>query len=108
MMTHGLKIDINTMNIESENNNKKTRVGILGGSFDPPTLSHLFIGAELLNQKIVDEVWYIPCGYRTDKKLTDGQIRIEMLKNAIDEFFWASRDKIKIDDIEIQNGSLIP
>jgi len=31
-----------------------------------------------------------------------------MLKNAIDEFFWASRDKIKIDDIEIQNGSLIP
>jgi len=86
----------------------KKRIAIIGGSFDPPTLSHLFIGAELLNQKLCDEIHYIPCGYRSDKDLTNGDLRMKMLNAAINEFFWASKDQVKIDDIEIKNGQIIP
>lgn len=31
-----------------------------------------------------------------------------MLTKGRDEFFWANKDKVKVDDIEIKNGKLIP
>ncbi len=48
----------------------KKSVAILGGSFDPPTISHLQLASETLNTcPTIDEVWIIPCGSRPDKKL---------------------------------------
>jgi nicotinic acid mononucleotide adenylyltransferase len=44
------------------------RVGILGGSFNPPTIGHQLMAVEVLNLNLVDEVWMVPCGYREDKK----------------------------------------
>ena len=32
---------------------------------------------------------------------------MDLLRAGIDEFFWASKDKVKIDDIEIENGPII-
>ena len=50
----------------------------------------------------------IPCGNRPDKKLnTKGEMRLEMVKRAIDDYFPRGYP-VKVDDIEIQNGDSIP
>lgn len=62
---------------------KTLRTGILGGSFDPPTIAHALMAAELLNKKQVDEVVFVPCGSRDDKVLTAGSHRLKMLQLMI-------------------------
>ena len=46
---------------------KKKKIGVHGGSFDPPTNDHLRMAAESLNLLDIDEVWMVPCGSRPDK-----------------------------------------
>ncbi len=63
-------------------NNKPQTVAILGGSFDPPTISHIQIASEIYNtHEDIDAVWIIPCGDgRGDKSLkTKAVHRIKML-----------------------------
>ncbi|WNS74370.1 nicotinate-nucleotide adenylyltransferase [Bacillus sp. DTU_2020_1000418_1_SI_GHA_SEK_038] len=36
------------------------RIGILGGTFDPPHLGHLIIANEVLNTFELDEIWFMP------------------------------------------------
>jgi nicotinate-nucleotide adenylyltransferase len=38
-----------------------TKVGILGGTFDPPHLGHYAIAEAVLGRKLVDAVWFLPC-----------------------------------------------
>lgn len=38
-----------------------TRVGILGGTFDPPHLGHKSIAQAALDNNKVDVVWFLPC-----------------------------------------------
>ena len=45
------------------------RVALYGGAFDPPHQGHLSIIANLCSLPFVNEVWVLPCGDRTDKKL---------------------------------------
>lgn len=86
---------------------KMFKTGILGGSFDPPTLAHALMAAELLNKHIVDKVVFVPCGARDDKVLTSGEHRLKMLKLMIDHVFPPT-NSIEINDIEIKNGRMIP
>lgn len=48
---------------------KKKNIAVLGGTFDPPTISHLQIVCEVYNTfNDIDEVWFVPCGdERQDK-----------------------------------------
>jgi len=87
---------------------RKRRIGILGGSFNPPTMGHIQIAAEAINLRHVDESWIIPCGTRPDKKITtSGEKRLEMVQILVDSFF--ERDfPIKVNDIEIRNKEYIP
>ncbi len=80
------------------------RVGILGGSFNPPTIGHQLMAVEVLNLNLVDEVWMVPCGYREDKKypVSDEQ-RLEMTKLLIEDIDSNQfKIKIKVDSIEIK------
>ena len=59
---------------------KKLKVAILGGSFDPPTISHLQVASETINILGYDEVWMIPCGRRPDKlHISPPEIRLKMV-----------------------------
>lgn len=61
------------------------KVALFGGSFNPIHNGHLQIANELIAEKIVDEVWLIPCGnHAFDKKLAKGNDRMEMIKLAIE------------------------
>ncbi len=46
------------------------------------------MAAEVINLGHVDEVWMIPCGYRSDKQImTDGKDRLHMIKLIVSDFF---------------------
>ena len=84
------------------------KIGILGGSFDPPTISHLQLASEALNVLKIDEIWMIPCGVRTDKQLkTEAHQRLYMVERAIKDYFPEGYP-IKTNDIEVANGPSIP
>ena len=41
---------------------KRPRIGLLGGSFDPPHLAHLALGRVALSQLTLDELRWLPAG----------------------------------------------
>ena len=57
------------------------RIGVFGGSFNPPHLMHLNIAKELLRLKYLDKVIFVPTGNKYNKDdLIDIKYRIEMIK----------------------------
>lgn len=44
------------------------RIGILGGTFDPPHIAHLRIAEEVRINFALDEVWFIPASHPPHKK----------------------------------------
>ena len=38
------------------------RIGVLGGTFDPPHIAHLILAEQAREQVALDEVWFIPAG----------------------------------------------
>lgn len=51
----------------SPSGGSKRRVAIYGGAFDPPTVDHMRLCAQILRSASVDEVWLTPSGPRPDK-----------------------------------------
>lgn len=64
------------------------RIGIYGGSFDPPHLAHLILAQEALEQLALDEVVFVPA-FRSPFKLESTPVsaedRCEMVSLAISE-----------------------
>lgn len=79
------------------------KIGILGGSFDPPHLGHFLIAEQVNEQLGLDQVWLMPM-YSTkahdkvfQKKLSSVEDRIAMAKIL-------ESDKIKVSDFEIKHN----
>lgn len=58
------------------------KIGIFGGSFDPPGIHHRLVAESLLTLHCVDQLMVIPCGTRKDKILPDGLDRMNMIEMA--------------------------
>lgn len=60
------------------------RIGLLGGTFDPPHLAHLRIAEEARIAFSLSEIWFIPAGYPPHKEIPPSpfEVRLEMLKLA--------------------------
>ncbi len=58
------------------------KIGIFGGSFNPPHKMHIDIALNLINKKYVDKVIYVPTGnqYKYKNNLVQDKYRYEMLK----------------------------
>lgn len=77
------------------------RVGILGGSFNPPHLGHSAMARFALEQKKVEEVWVIPCfEHPFNKPLALFENRFEMCRLA----FKNLGGSIQILDLEKRLG----
>lgn len=58
------------------------KIGIFGGSFNPPHKMHLEIGIQLVNKQYVDNIIYVPTGnkYKYKNNLLPDKNRLEMLE----------------------------
>jgi nicotinate-nucleotide adenylyltransferase len=76
------------------------KVGILGGTFDPPHHGHLLIANEVLTVLDLDEVWFMPNQEPPHKKKSvsiSNEDRLNMLKLAIE-----GNSQFKIQPIELE------
>lgn len=80
----------------------KRKIGILGGTFNPPHIGHLIIAEQVRDQLDLEEILFIPDAnppHVSGKKTIDAKHRAEMVKRATEDnaFF-------KMDPIEINRG----
>lgn len=77
------------------------KIGILGGTFDPPHIGHLIIAEEVRLALELEEVWFIPTytpPHKDDAK-TKAHHRIQMTELAIE-----SNPYFKLNPIEIERS----
>ena len=63
------------------------RVGIIGGTFDPIHLAHIYIAEEAKRKLDLDKVIFMPAGIqplKIDKKVTEASLRLQMVQKAIE------------------------
>ena len=64
------------------------KVALFGGAFDPPHIGHVIGISAILNSGLVDQVWVVPSGSRTDKSYhVSDEHRREMVTKMIDTEF---------------------
>lgn len=74
------------------------KIAILGGSFDPPHLGHIFIASQVKELLKLDEVWLMPAhDHPFDKQLSSVEMRFAMTK------LLENRD-LKVSDFEIKRN----
>lgn len=67
---------------------KRKRIGIMGGTFDPIHYGHLLIAENAAAQYSLDEVWFMPTGHSPHKvqtDISDALHRCAMIERAISD-----------------------
>lgn len=77
------------------------KIGLLGGTFDPPHFGHLLIGEEVYHALQLDEVWFIPSNDppHKDATTTNTKDRVQMTELAIQ-----SNPHFKVNKIEMERS----
>ena len=82
----------------------KKRIGILGGTFNPPHIGHLMMANETLNALSLDEIRFMPNGIPPHKAVTmpvSDKERLNMLEIAT-----APYPKFTVEPYEINKGGI--
>lgn len=73
--------------IEEVKVSKNEKVGILGGTFNPPHLGHLIMAEQVKNQLDLDRILFMPTAEpphsSSDKQTISSELRVEMVDLAI-------------------------
>lgn len=78
------------------------RIGIYGGSFNPPHNMHLKMATELIHQNLVDKVIFVPTGSKYPKfGLASDMDRFEMIKLMID-----GNPNLEVSDYELKESQI--
>ena len=79
----------------------RRRIGLFGGSFNPPHIGHTAICRWVFDRGLVDELWVIPCFLHPfEKELLPFEDRLAMCKLA----FGKLQLRIRVLDVERQLG----
>ena len=81
-----------------------TKLGILGGTFDPPHTGHLVLAQSAYEYFQLDKVIFIPAAiqpHKQTKNIVDGQTRLKLLQLTI-----KNDTRFGISDIEIKRSGL--
>ena len=74
------------------------KIGIYGGSFNPPHIGHKRLVSNILNEKLVDKIIILPTNNRYNKDdLANLRHRVNMLKECFDD----------VDNVEIESEDII-
>lgn len=80
----------------------KKRVGILGGTFNPPHIGHLIIADQVCHQLGLEKVYFMPSAnppHQDEKKAIDANHRLRMVELAIED-----NANFAIEKAEIERG----
>ncbi|MEH7178825.1 nicotinate-nucleotide adenylyltransferase [Neobacillus vireti] len=77
-----------------------TKVGILGGTFDPPHYGHLLIANEVLSELNLDEIWFMPNQEPPHKQKSESVENIDRLQML--ELSIEGNPAFKIEKIELE------
>lgn len=84
-------------------NNTRKRIGILGGTFDPPHLGHLIVADQVLGALDLDRVLLVPANEPWQKvgfrAITAAKKRLIMARDAVGD-----ADGLAVSDIELRLG----
>ncbi len=80
----------------------RQRVGLFGGSFNPPHLAHLIVAEQVREQARLDRVLWVPCHtppHKDEHELAAPHHRLAMVRLAVEgnPFF-------EVSDVEIRRG----
>lgn len=81
-----------------------TRLGILGGTFDPPHIGHLILAQSALENLRLDKVLFIPAAvqpHKQKREVSTPRVRLHLLKLALED-----DDRFDISDVEIKRSGL--
>lgn len=76
------------------------RIGIFGGTFDPPHLGHVRVAAEVADRLKLDRVLWIPARrspHKPDAELTSDEVRLEMTRAAT-----RGDPRFEVSDVELR------
>ena len=75
------------------------RLGILGGTFDPPHNAHMILAQYAYEQLNLDKVLFVPAGIPPHKPTTRTSVdeRIAMLRCVLDEHDYFELSRVEID-----------
>jgi nicotinate-nucleotide adenylyltransferase len=79
------------------------KIGILGGSFDPPHFGHILMARQVLELTEIEEVWLMPV-FSTTSQHTVFQKLLSSPNNRIAMAKFIQDQKIKISDFEIEKN----
>lgn len=75
------------------------RIGLLGGTFDPPHRAHVALARQALRELQLDEVWWIPAGdpwqKRGTRTISPASDRLEMVRRAV-----KGEPRFRVEDLE--------
>lgn len=76
------------------------RIGILGGTFDPPQHGHIFVALEVMQALHLDQVLFVPAGDPWQKtQALSAKHRVEMVRLAL-----AHHDSLILNTVDIDRG----
>ncbi len=81
------------------------RIGVFGGTFDPPHVGHLILAADAIDSLRLDQLIFVPAAMQPFKvdapAIAAGPDRVEMLRLAVD-----GDPRYSVDDTEIRREGL--
>lgn len=76
------------------------RIGMLGGTFDPPHHAHLALAEAARETLDLDRVVFVPAGdpwRKRAREITPAAARVEMVRAAVQDLPWAMVSTIEVD-----------
>src|SRR4051794_25149699 len=80
------------------------KIGILGGTFDPPHTGHLSVARAALEQLELDEVLFLPASrnpLKSRKVVTPAKHRLGMVEALV-----RNEEKMAVSDMELTRGGI--
>ncbi|MCL1983722.1 MAG: nicotinate-nucleotide adenylyltransferase [Clostridiales bacterium] len=80
------------------------RIGVFGGSFDPPHIGHVYLARQAISECMLDQVIVVPVGgqpFKREQQAAAGEHRYNMANLAFEH-----DSNVLVSDIEIKKGGI--